>query len=207
MMNLLKMLKKARIKYTLKQLDEYLNLAEDSYYGLGFIVDIRHPQKGRTYLEIGSNCMIEGKFVFETETGMIKVGDRCHIGNGTLISKSRIEIGNDVTMAWGFTIYDHNSHSVNWNERKNDTVQEYEDMKKYNDPILNKDWSNVNTKPIIINDKVWIGMNVIILKGVTIGEGAVIGAGSVVTNNVEPWCVAAGNPARVVKRLERKDRC
>lgn len=49
--------------------------------------------------------MIDGNFVFESEMGMIKVGDRCHIGNGSLISRSRIVIGNDVTMAWGFTIY------------------------------------------------------------------------------------------------------
>ena len=104
-------------------------------------------------------------------------------------------------MAWGFTIYDHDSHSVNWDERMNDTVQEYEDVKKYNDPIFSKDWSKVNTKPIIINDKVWIGMNVIILKGVTVGEGAVIGAGSVVTRDIAPWSVVAGNPARVVKIL------
>lgn len=200
-MDLLQKLKTERKKRRLKQLNEYLKLSENSYYGSSFTVDIRHPLKGKTYLEIGSNCMIDGTFVFETETGMIKVGDRCHIGNGTLISKSRIEIGNDVTMAWGFTIYDHDSHSVSWNERMNDTVQEYEDMKKYHDPIFSKDWSKVNTKPIRISDKVWIGMNVIILKGVTIGEGSVIGAGSVVTRDVAPWSVVAGNPARVVRRL------
>lgn len=45
-------------------------------------------------------------------------------------------------------------------------------------------------------------MNAIILKGVTIGEGAIVGAGSVVTKDVPPWTVVAGNPARVVKKLE-----
>ena len=47
----------------------------------------------------------------------------------------------------------------------------------------------------------WIGFDVTILKGVTIGEGAVIGAKSVVTKDVEPWTVVAGNPAVVVKYL------
>ena len=201
MMDLLQKFRALRKKRRLKQLDEYSSLSENSYYGSSFTVDIRHPLKGKIYLEIGTNCMIDGNFVFESEMGMIKVGDRCHIGNGSLISRSRIVIGNDVTMAWGFTIYDHDSHSVNWDERMNDTVQEYEDVKKYNDPIFSKDWSKVNTKPIIINDKVWIGMNVIILKGVTVGEGAVIGAGSVVTRDIAPWSVVAGNPARVVKIL------
>jgi acetyltransferase-like isoleucine patch superfamily enzyme len=55
--------------------------------------------------------------------------------------------------------------------------------------------------PVVIEDKVWIGFNVIILKGVRVGEGAVVAAGSVVTKDVPPYCVVAGNPAHVVKEL------
>ena len=53
--------------------------------------------------------------------------------------------------------------------------------------------------PVIIEDNVWIGYRCIVLKGVTIGHGAVVGAGSVVTKNVPPCTIAAGNPAKVVK--------
>lgn len=53
--------------------------------------------------------------------------------------------------------------------------------------------------PIVIGDHVWIGMNVIVLKGVTIGEGAVVSAGSVVTKDVPPHSLVAGVPAKVVK--------
>lgn len=53
--------------------------------------------------------------------------------------------------------------------------------------------------PVVIKDRVWIGMRVIILPGVTIGEGAVIGAGSIVTKDVKPYDIVAGNPARVIK--------
>jgi acetyltransferase-like isoleucine patch superfamily enzyme len=53
--------------------------------------------------------------------------------------------------------------------------------------------------PVVIHDFVWIGGNSTILQGVTIGEGAVIGAGSVVTRDVPPYTIAAGNPARVIK--------
>ena len=49
----------------------------------------------------------------------------------------------------------------------------------------------------------WIGFDALILKGVHIGEGAIVGARSVVTSNVEPYTVVAGNPAVIVKRLER----
>lgn len=56
-----------------------------------------------------------------------------------------------------------------------------------------------NSAPIIIGDDVWIGMNCIILKGVTIGNGSAIGAGSVVTKSIPEHCLACGNPAKVVK--------
>lgn len=55
------------------------------------------------------------------------------------------------------------------------------------------------TKPIVINDHVWIGLNVIVLKGVTIGEGAIVAAGSVVNKDVPPHCMVAGVPAKVIK--------
>ena len=105
-------------------------------------------------------------------------------------------------MAWGIYIYDHNSHSIYWEERKNDNQQCYDDYLNYNgNNVANKNWSCIANAPVVIESKVWIGFEVTILKGVTVGEGAVIGAKSVVTNSVEPWTVVAGNPAVVVKYL------
>ena len=60
----------------------------------------------------------------------------------------------------------------------------------------------LETAPITICDGVWIGARAIILPGVTIGEGAVVAAGAVVTKDVEPWTVVAGNPAKFIKRRE-----
>lgn len=54
-------------------------------------------------------------------------------------------------------------------------------------------------EPVIIQDDVWIGCNVTVLKGITIGQGAIIGAGSVVTRDIPPYAVAVGNPAQVIK--------
>ena len=56
-------------------------------------------------------------------------------------------------------------------------------------------------KPITIENNVWVGGSVVICPGVTIGARSVIGAGSVVTKNVPPDTVAAGNPCRVIKQL------
>jgi galactoside O-acetyltransferase len=61
-------------------------------------------------------------------------------------------------------------------------------------------------KPVKIEDKVWIGFNSIILKGVTVGEGAIVGAGSVVTKDVPPYTIVAGNPARIIRELTPEER-
>lgn len=59
-------------------------------------------------------------------------------------------------------------------------------------------------RPISIGDDVWVGGAAVICPGVSIGEGAVVGAGSVVTRDVEAFTVVAGNPARVIRQLERQ---
>lgn len=57
-------------------------------------------------------------------------------------------------------------------------------------------------RPIVIEDKVWIGINATILPGVTIGYGSIVGAGSVVTKDVPAMTIVAGNPARIIKKIE-----
>lgn len=61
-------------------------------------------------------------------------------------------------------------------------------------------------KPVTIGNNVWIGGNAVILPGVTIGDNAVIGAGSVVTRDIPAWCIAAGNPCRVIRQITEADR-
>ena len=74
--------------------------------------------------------------------------------------------------------------------------------------ILDSDWHTIYDitgecinppEPIIIGDNVWLGINSIILKGVTRGDNAIVAAGSVVTKNVPPNSIVAGNPAKVIK--------
>ena len=189
----------------MKRIRPYVSLDSDSYYSSCFQVDLRAPKEGSIYLETGKHCVLDGSYIFEKETGMITIGDRVHIGGSELISVNEIKIDDDVTIAWGCLIYDHNSHSVNWEERRNDTEQEYKDIMNGLSPIHNKNWNVVKSAPIHICSKAWIGARAIILKGVTIGEGAVVAAGSVVTKDVEPWTIVGGNPAQLIKRLQEKD--
>lgn len=182
----------------------YVDLHPDSYYGSSFRVDLKNPQNGSTYLKTGKHCVLDGTYVFETSGGKIEIGDRVHIGASTLISVSEIIIGDDVTIAWDCLIYDHNSHSTDWKQRCMDTEREYQCYLNNRPMIVDKDWSNVKFAPIHICNKTWIGARVTILKGVTIGEGAIVGAGSVVTKDVPAWSVVAGNPAKIVKRIEER---
>lgn len=202
-MNLKSIYKKYRKAKQLKAAAAYINLHPDAVLGENFNLELHAPQNGHTYLSIGEKSMIDSSFVFETESGHISVGNRVHIGGGTqLISRDGITIGNDVIIAWNCTIYDHNSHSVLWEERKDDVTLEWESAKSGNSPLCNKNWSVVKSAPIHICDKAWLGFGVTVLKGVTIGEGAVVAAGSVVTKDVPSYTVVGGNPAAVIRTLD-----
>lgn len=167
----------------------------DKSFGIEF-----RTERNSVCVEIGNDCILKNKIIFETDSGFVRIGNGCFIGGSRIISASSVEIGNWVTMAWGITIYDHNSHSLDYRERINDQKQQLADWGSGNF-IKNKNWMVVDKKPIKIGDYVWIGFDAVILKGITIGEGAIVGACSVVTHDVDPWTVVAGNPARVVKRL------
>lgn len=183
-----------------------INCPKSTILLLGQFIDFRVRNENRIYVTFGEKCLISAKFTFESQQGEVKIGNNVHIGGANFICRTKIEIEDDVTMAWGITLYDHNSHSIYWEERKNDNHRCYEDYLNCNgNNIVNKDWSNVVSKPIHICSKVWIGFDALILKGVTIGEGAVVGARSVVTKDVPAWTVVAGNPARIVKELPKPE--
>ena len=195
------MLRKFVHRRRLKGWLKLISAGSENHFMPGFSLTAKSLTHGQ-YV-IGSRCMLShGTFFERPGFGQVTIGDRCHIGGGTiLISTAGIHIGNDVTIAWNCTVYDHNSHPLDWSLRANDTLQECADLVNCGDSLAHKDWSNVISKPIRIEDKVWIGFGVVILKGVTVGTGAVIGAGSVVTKDVPPFTVVAGNPAQIVKRL------
>ncbi len=152
----------------------------------------RIRQVGGNRLSIGQDSIVQANIRFEDRGGEIRIGDRAYIGKSDLVCHRSIVIGDDVIMSWGITITDHDSHSLDWEHRKNDVL----DWGKGR-----KDWTHVACAPVVIRDKAWIGFNVSILKGVTVGEGAVVGACSVVTRDVPPHTVVVGNPARVVRKL------
>ncbi|MCB0501083.1 MAG: acyltransferase [Bacteroidetes bacterium] len=159
---------------------------------------IVRKEKTSAFFAVGDNSIVQGNFIFENENGTIAIGNRSFIGGGNFISINNITIGNDVMFSWGCTVMDNDAHSLSWEHRKAD-VKDWKRGIDENKIGYYKNWVNVCSKPIVIKDKAWIGFNVIILKGVTIGEGAIVAAGSVITKDVPDFTIVAGNPARVIK--------
>ncbi len=158
--------------------------------------------QSRKYVYIGNDNMLDCQILFESGNGVVIIGDHVYIGRSNIICRSKIEFGNNIFVAWGVYFYDHDSHSLDYKERQKDILQQLRDYRNGESFIKNKNWDVVNTAPIKICDNAWIGMNSIILKGVTIGEGAIVGAGSVVTKSVPAWTLVAGNPAKFIRELK-----
>lgn len=147
-------------------------------------------------IDVDRDSMIPGSLIFDRENASISIGKRVFI-SGSLIAAQKIEIGDDVMISWGVTVVDHNSHSISFSHRAEDVINWRQGE---------KDWTHVKVAPVTICDKVWIGFNALILKGVTIGEGSVVGAGSIVTKDVPPWTIVAGNPARTIREIAENER-
>ena len=190
-------------RYNLRSFNKQVIIAQSTRLLRGFSVRFLAKAEERRYLSIGQSCILNVQVIFEGRTGEVIIGDHCYIGAASsIISRERIELGNHVTIAWGVTLYDHNSHSLDPQDRRiavNHFYEHYGQSSCFN--LL--EWNGVESSPIKISDHVWIGFDAVILKGVTIGEGAIVGARSVVTHDVEPYTVVAGNPALVVKRLNK----
>ncbi len=129
------------------------------------------------------------------ENGHCTIGDFTLLNGALIMAEENIEIGSHCLVSWNVGIADSDFHPLAPAQRLIDAQALAPYFK--NRPPRPK----LKTAPVKIADNVWIGMNAVILKGVTIGENSVVAAGSVVTKSVEPNTVVAGNPAVVVKKF------
>jgi acyl-[acyl carrier protein]--UDP-N-acetylglucosamine O-acyltransferase len=117
-----------------------------------------------------------------SRNAVLSIGEGCGFTGTTIVAEERVEIGNRVLFGANVTVADTDFHPLAPESRRIDI-------------------NAGSHKPIRIEDDVFIGMNALVLKGVTIGEGAVVGAGSVVRSDVPPRAIVAGNPAVVVGKV------
>lgn len=111
---------------------------------------------------------------------LLSIGNNCGFSGTVIGAFDNIKIGNRVICGANTVITDSDWHGILPTQRSS----------KY-----------AKSAPIVIEDDVWLGLNVVVLKGVTIGEGSVIAANSVVVGNVPPCVIAGGNPCKVIKKI------
>ena len=115
----------------------------------------------------------------------IQIGKNVGMTGATIVAEERVEIGDGVLIGSNASILDTDFHPLTPEGRR-------------------RDMRAGKHAPVVIEKDVFIGMNVLILKGCRIGEGAVIGAGSVVTGTVPPQVIVAGNPARIIRQRDQE---
>lgn len=151
----------------------------------------RTPKGG---IEIGKKCCLRsarcsnpvGVFhpvqLATIGAGRIVIGDGSGVSGSVLVAENSITLGKRVMVGAGCIVIDSDCHSL--------------------DAAARARGEGGKNAPIVLEDDVWLGMNVLVLKGVRIGAGTVVGAGSVVTCDLPAGVVAAGNPARVISSLK-----
>lgn len=160
---------------------------------LWFRWNLVERREGDGHIEVGDNCRMEGKLICHRKTSQITIGSRTAVGGGTTIeSLSRVSIGDDCLISHYVTIQDHDSHPLEWDNRKNDVLDWLAGR---------KDWTHVKHADVVIEPRCWIGTRSVVLKGVRLGEGTVVGAGSVVTKSFPAYSLIGGNPARLIRSL------
>ena len=164
---------------------QYNNTCEDEEDLRNKIFDELVPNKGK-------NNYLQGPVYFDYGV-FTTFGDNCYANfNLTVLDTCPVNIGDNVFFGPNCTIATP-MHPFKWQERN---VKYRADGKAYYDEY---------GKPVTIGSNCWIASNVVITGGVHIGEGCVIGAGSVVTRDIPPNSLAAGNPCRVIREITEKD--
>lgn len=151
---------------------------------IGRIIVFRTP---KSTIQIGNHCVfnsssklnfrgINHPCILQTGTlhAKIMIGNHVEMSGTSIVSNHSVTIGNNVLIGANCQIGDRDGHSNRYKS---------------------------SPKPIIIENDVWLGMNVTVLKGVTIGEHSIIGANSVVTKDIPANSIAAGNPCSVIRTI------
>ena len=127
----------------------------------------------------------------DNKTSQIIIGNNVGMSSAVLRIREKLTIGNRVNIGGNVLIYDTDVHQLNYLARRGEIAANPDDPP-----------TKVQSAPVTIEDDVWVGANCVILKGVTIGARSVIGAGSIVTKSIPADSIAAGNPCRVIRKIE-----
>lgn len=130
--------------------------------------------------------------------GQVTVGSYSLIHGARIICQNRIEIGDHALISWNVVLMDSYGLPADPAARRSELSRA---AGRWPRPLD----THEPARPVRIGDNAWIGFDACVLPGVAIGRGAVVGARSVVVEDVPPYTVAAGNPARIIRHLEAEE--
>lgn len=160
---------------------------------------IRNIAGDDTRIRIGRDSIIQGELAVFAHGGEIAIGEWCFVGPQTRIwSAGSIVIGDRVLISHAVNIFDNLTHPIRAAERHD----QFRKIAKQGHPRV----ISLGEQPVRIEDDAWIGAGAFVLRGVTIGAGAIVAAGAVVTKNVPAYCLAAGNPAVVLREWSAEEK-
>lgn len=150
-------------------------------------------------IRIGSHTLIAGELLVFPQGGRIEMGEWSYLGeNSRIWSAASIRIGDRVLISHDVNIIDSLTHPISAQARH----QQFRAIATTGHPAR----VDLDERPVVIEDDVWIAAGAIVLRGVTIGRGAIVGAGAVVSNDVPAYSVVGGNPARIIRELREDER-
>ena len=145
-------------------------------------------------IQVGMHSHIRGELLTFAHGGRIEIGAWCYVGEGTRIwSAASIMIGDRVLISHSANVFDSLTHPLAASARH----QQVKQILKVGHPRA----ISLDENPVRICNDAWVGANAMVLRGVTVGEGGIVAAGAVVTRDVPPYSIVAGNPAEVVREL------
>ena len=147
----------------------------------------------------GTGCYDRSSFITGKD-GEISIGSFTILNGTTIISNKKIEIGSHCMLAWGSVITD------TWLPVYGNSVLNRQSILKKASQHSNRMLSACSIpEPVILEDNCWIGFGSVILPGVRIGRGAIVGSKTIISQDVPPYAVIVGEPARIIKYLDADD--
>jgi len=160
--------------------------------------EIFHHGNDKNQITLGDFVVLDGTLEVY-ESGVITVGDFSYIGRARIYCANSVTIGHHCLISDNVCVMDSNLHPLSASKRA----------------VISEQWANgtfpdvytdTPNAPVVLEDHCWIGFGCSILKGVRIGEGAIVGSNSVVTKDVPPWTIVAGNPTKTIREISENER-
>jgi acetyltransferase-like isoleucine patch superfamily enzyme len=177
---------------------ECVDVSEESYLESAFSFSCCRAERPHA-IQIARGAHVYSATIFDVgPRGSVQVGVCSMLNGARVICDEQIVIGAYATISWNVIFMDCYRVPIDPAARRREI------QRAARTPAWQV-YAAAPTGPIRLHDNVWIGFDVCVLPGVTIGEGSIVGARSVVTSDVPPYTVVAGNPARPIRELERPE--